>query len=67
VTAFSEGAGGFAERCVVPAEWLIRLPERVGYEVGAAFPIQALTAWTILRTVSTTSARPSWCTPVRRR
>ena len=56
VAAFSEGAGGFAERCVVPTERLIRLPDAVGYDVGAAFPIQALTAWNILHTVSTTTA-----------
>ena len=56
VAAFSEGAGGFAERCVVPAERLIRLPDGVGLDAGAAFPIQALTAWNILHTVSTTPA-----------
>ncbi|HEX2886681.1 quinone oxidoreductase family protein [Vineibacter terrae] len=54
VAAFSEGAGGFAERCVVPAERLIRLPDQIGLDVGAAFPIQSLTAWNILHTVSTT-------------
>ncbi|MCW5748210.1 MAG: alcohol dehydrogenase catalytic domain-containing protein, partial [Alphaproteobacteria bacterium] len=45
VAAFSEDAGGFAERCVVPVERLIRLPDTIGYDVGAAFPIQAPTAW----------------------
>jgi NADPH2:quinone reductase len=55
VAAFSEGAGGFAERCAVPAERLVRLPDAIGFDVGAAFLIQALTAWNMLHTVSTTT------------
>src|SRR5271163_3630651 len=45
VAAFSEEAGGFAERCVVPAERLARIPDAMSLEVAATFPIQALTAW----------------------
>ena len=46
VAAFSEEAGGFAERCVVPAERLARIPDAMSLEVAASFPIQALTART---------------------
>ncbi len=54
VAAFSEDAGGFAERCVVPAERLIAIPDAMGLDVAAAYPIQALTAWHLLHNVSVT-------------
>jgi NADPH:quinone reductase len=54
VAAFLEDAGGFADRCVVPLERLIRVPAAMGLDVAAAFPIQALTSWHLLHTVSTT-------------
>jgi len=54
VAAFSEEAGGFAERCVVPAERLARIPDAMSLEVAATFPIQALTAWHMLHNVSVT-------------
>ena len=54
VAAFCEDAGGFAELCVVPAERLVRVPDAMGLDVAAAFLIQALTAWHLLHTVSTT-------------
>jgi NADPH:quinone reductase len=54
VSAFSEGAGGFAERCAVPAERVIKLPDGISLEHGAAFYIQGMTAWCILHLVSTT-------------
>lgn len=56
VAVFIEEAGGFADRCVAPADRLIRLPETVGLDQGAAFYIQALTAWHLLHNVSTTKA-----------
>lgn len=56
VAAFSEDAGAFAEMCVVPAERLVHLPNEIGFDVGAAFYVQALTAWNLLHTVSTTKA-----------
>jgi NADPH2:quinone reductase len=56
VAAFSEEAGGFAERCVVPAERLARIPDAMSLEVAATFPIQALTAWHTLHNVSVTRA-----------
>jgi NADPH2:quinone reductase len=54
VAAFSEEAGGFAERCVVPAERLVPIPDAMSLEVAATFPIQALTAWHLLHNVSVT-------------
>lgn len=54
VAAFSENAGAFAEHCVAPIERLVPLPDDVGFEVGAAFYIQGMTAWNLLHRVSTT-------------
>jgi NADPH:quinone reductase len=54
VAAFSEDAGGFAELCAIPAERLVRIPQSIGLDVAAAFFVQALTAWHLLHTVSTT-------------
>lgn len=54
VVAFSEEAGGFAECCVVPVERLIAIPDAMGLDVAAAFPVQALTAWHLLHNVSAT-------------
>ena len=56
VAAFSEEAGGFAERCVAPAEKLVPIPDAMSLEVAATFPIQALTAWHMLHNVSVTRA-----------
>lgn len=54
VTTFNESAGGFAERCAVPAARLIKLPDAIALDVGAAFNIQAMTAWSMLHVVSET-------------
>lgn len=59
VTAFKPGdrvcgmlptGRGYAEQVVVDAAWLMHLPEAVSLETGAAFPIQALTAWHMMHT-----------------
>jgi NADPH:quinone reductase len=55
IAAFSEDAGGFAELCAIPAERLVRIPDSIGLDVAAAFFVQALTAWHLLHTVSTTN------------
>ena len=55
VAGFSEDAGGFAEFCAVPQERLIRLPDAMSLDTGAAFYIQSLTAWHLLHTVSKTA------------
>jgi NADPH2:quinone reductase len=54
VAAFLEEAGGFADHCVVPVERLIPIPPEMGLDVAAAFPIQALTSWHLLHSVSAT-------------
>lgn len=54
VAAFSEDAGAFAEYCAVPTERIITLPPDIGFDVGAAFYVQAMTAWSLLHTVSKT-------------
>jgi len=43
--------GGYAQKCVVAAPMVTKLPDEVGLDVGAAFPIQALTAFHMLYTV----------------
>lgn len=42
---------GYAERVVVDAAWAARMPDAVSFEAGAAYPIQALTAWHMMHTV----------------
>jgi NADPH:quinone reductase len=54
VASFSESAGAFADRVVVPVERLVRIPDAMGLDVAAAFPLQGLTAWHLLHNVSTT-------------
>ncbi len=44
--------GGYAEQCVVPAAYVMALPEAVPFDIGAAFPAAALTAWHLLTTAS---------------
>jgi NADPH2:quinone reductase len=51
VASFPEKGGAYAEKCVAPAVGLIKLPAGVGLDVGAAFPIQALTAYHMLWTI----------------
>lgn len=55
VAAFSENAGAFADYCVVPAERIIHLPTGMTLDRGAAFYVQAMTAWNLLHTVSRTN------------
>ncbi len=42
--------GGYAEKCIVDARMVTRLPDDIGLDVGTAFPIQALTAFHMLHT-----------------
>ena len=59
VSGFSRGdkvvaitaLGGYAQKCVAPADLVCKLPEGVSLDVGAAFQIQALTAYHMLHTV----------------
>ena len=44
-----EGAGGgFAQRCAVAADRLVRVPDSIDLETAAAVPVAAGTAWTAL-------------------
>ena len=51
VATFPDKGGAYAEKCVAPAAGLIKLPDGVGLDVSAAFPIQALTAYHMLYTI----------------
>ena len=51
VATFPEKGGGYAEKCVAGAAGLIKLPDDVPLDVGAAFPITALTAYHMLHTI----------------
>src|SRR6266446_9227057 len=51
VAVFPDKGGAYAEKCVASAAGLIKLPAKVGLDVGAAFAIQALTAYHMLFTV----------------
>jgi NADPH2:quinone reductase len=52
VAAFTSRA--YAEYCVSPATMVVPLPEVVSFVDGAAFPVQALTAYHLLHTADTT-------------
>jgi NADPH2:quinone reductase len=54
VVAFPEAAGGFAERCAVPATRAVTLPDALGLDVAAAVFIQAMTAYYLLHHMTTT-------------
>ena len=51
VIAILPNSGGYAERCLAPSELVTRLPESIPLDVGAAFQVQALTAYHMLYTV----------------
>lgn len=51
VAVFPDKGGAYAEKCVASASGLIKLPSGVPLDVGAAFPIQALTAYHMLFTI----------------
>ena len=52
VAGFIEPGGTYAERCVTEPERLIKLPDAVALDAGAAFPLQGMTAWHMLHTVA---------------
>jgi NADPH2:quinone reductase len=43
--------GGYGQKIVVPERAVFPLPEGISYEVGAAIPVNYLTAWFCLRTM----------------
>jgi NADPH:quinone reductase len=51
VAAFVEQGGAYAEKVVVAANMLMRLPESIPLDVGAALTVQPLTGYHMLHTV----------------
>jgi len=51
VAGFNEKGGGYAQKCIVPREWVFPLPDAMRLEVAAAFPVQSLTAYHMLHTI----------------
>jgi NADPH2:quinone reductase len=45
-------SGGYAQKCLAPADMLIALPRQIELTTAAAFPIQAITAYHMLFTVA---------------
>lgn len=52
VAGYVEPGGGYAEHCVAEPACLTKLPDTIGLDVGAAFPLQGMTAWHMLHTVA---------------
>lgn len=48
----SESSGTYAEAVICPVDRLIRLPEDLSFAVGAAFPMQGLTAYGVVTTAA---------------
>lgn len=42
--------GGYAEQCVVPAEYAMAIPDDISLDLAAAIPASSLTAWHLLNT-----------------
>lgn len=47
--AYVETLGAYAEERIVPAHFLVRLPDAIGFETGAAMMLKGLTAQFLLR------------------
>lgn len=54
VAGMAEDGGAFAERCLLRAERLLKLPAGLALDVATAIPIQAFTAWHMLHNVRRT-------------
>jgi NADPH:quinone reductase len=52
VAGFNEKGGAYAEKFLVEQDWVIPLPAGMPLEIGAAFPVQSLTAYHILHTIA---------------
>jgi NADPH:quinone reductase len=52
VIGFNEKGGGYADKFVTHKDWVFRLPPGMSFEVGAAFPVQSLTAYHMLHTIA---------------
>jgi NADPH2:quinone reductase len=51
VAAFLEQGGAYAEKAVVAANMLMRLPDAIPFDVGAALTVQPLTGYHMLHTI----------------
>jgi NADPH:quinone reductase len=51
VAAFVEQGGAYAEKAVVAANMLMRLPDGIPFDVGAALTVQPLTGYHMLHTI----------------
>ena len=49
-------AGSYSEERIMPAKWLVKLPDGIGDETAAAMMLKGLTSWYLLR--KTYSVRP---------
>ncbi len=62
--AYVEALGAYAEECIVPAHFLVHLPDAIDFETAAAMMLKGLTAQYLLRRTfhveagQRTSARP---------
>lgn len=56
IAGYVEPGGGYAQYCVADPACLTKLPDDVGLDVGAAFPLQGMTAWHMLHTVARVEA-----------
>ena len=65
--AYVETLGAYAEERIVPAHFLVHLPDAIDFETGAAMMLKGLTAQYLLRRTFQRrgAATPSWC--MRRR
>jgi NADPH2:quinone reductase len=50
VAAYLPHGAGYAETCIAPAECVVPLPSAIALDIGAAFLVQALTAYHLLHT-----------------
>ena len=56
IIAILPNSGGYAEQCTAPSRFVSPLPQEIPFDVGAAFQVQALTAYHMLYTVHAISA-----------
>src|SRR5205823_13004139 len=47
--AYAGAAGGYAEERVMPADRLVKLPDKIDYKTGAAMMLQGMTVRYLLR------------------
>ena len=53
---FFDATGGYAQKVIVPAHRLLPLPEKMAFDIGAALPLQGMTADYLVRTIGAVAA-----------